>query len=72
MKRAVFFILNIFREIALKMAITLLILAAIWGVFSYFLSNVCISGYGTYSQACIDGAAALDKSGTSKRINNSN
>jgi hypothetical protein len=57
MKRAAFFTLSIFREIAIKMAI-LLILAAILVsakvAFNYYFSDVCISGFGNYSQACID------------------
>jgi hypothetical protein len=60
MRRAAFFILSIFRDIAIRVAITLLILAAVWGSLKYYFSGVCISGFGTYSQACIDGAAARD------------
>jgi hypothetical protein len=59
MRRAAFFILSIFRDIAIRGVITLLILAAIWGLLRYYFSGVCISGFGAYSHACIDGAAAL-------------
>lgn len=43
--------------------IIFLVVAAIVGAakaVDYYLSSTCISGFGTYNQACIDGAAVLD------------
>jgi hypothetical protein len=64
MKRAVFFIASTVRETAIRMAMTLLVLATIWFsakiVFGHYLNAVCISGFATFSQACIDRAAVLD------------
>jgi hypothetical protein len=53
-----------FRDTAIRMAMTLLMLATIWFsakiVFGHYLNAVCISGFATFSQACIDRAAVLD------------
>jgi hypothetical protein len=58
MKRAVFFILSIFREIVVKLAITLLVVAAIVGAakvaVNYYWSNTCVSGFGTFNDACLE------------------
>ena len=58
MKRAVFFILSIFREIVVKLAITLLVVAAIVGAAkvaaNYYWNKTCISGFGTFNDACLE------------------
>jgi hypothetical protein len=51
--------MTVFREIAVGVAITLLVVAAIVGsakvALDYYFGNTCVSGFGTYNQACIDG-----------------